>query len=420
MTFLQKFFRYILPLGLIALSIAVVIFMIRSGGSQRPERIDDGQAAVLVDAVEAREQSLNFTVRTQGPVRPRTETSLVAEVSGKVVAVSPDFIPGGFFRAGEVLLEIDPSDFQTAVKRAAAALASRQAQLADEQARSAQALKDWRGLGRTGDPPPLVAREPQLADAQANVLAAQADLEKARRDLQRTRISAPYDGLVRSKRVDVGQFVSPGSQLGVTFAVDRAEIRLPLAPADLAFLNLPTPTNDEVREPPVVRLQAEAGGETLTWEARLIRTEGVIDEASRVLYAVAEVVDPYGLLGQSTQPELRMGTFVRADIEGRYIENAVVLPRYVLRNDNTVLVANSERELEIREVTVARAEPQQVFLTSGVAGGELVITTTLDAPIPGTRLIISGETPPATRESAIAVDTTESEDTADAESVKEG
>lgn len=409
MTFARKFIRYILPMALIVLSIVTVVAMTRLAGSKRPDRVDTGQSAVLVDTVEAREQSLNFIVRSQGPVRPRTETTLVAEVSGKVVSVSPDFVAGGFFRAGEVLLEIDPSDFQTAVKRAEAALASRQAQLADEQARSAQALKDWRGLGRTGEPPPLVAREPQLADAQANVMAAQADLDKARRDLQRTRISAPYDGLVRSKRVDVGQFVSAGSQLGVTFAVDRAEIRLPLPSADLAFLNLPASADTTSTDFPAVRLQAEVGGQTLSWEARLIRTEGVIDESSRVLYAVAEVDDPYGLLGQSQQPELRMGTFVRAEIEGRYIEHAVVLPRYVLRNDNTVLVANGERELEIREVTVARAEPQQVYLTDGIKGGELVVTTTLDAPIPGTRLVISGETPPAAPETAVAVDTTEAQ-----------
>lgn len=414
MTFARKFFRYILPMGLIVLSIVVVIAMTRFAGGKRPERVDTGQSAVLVETVEAQERSLNFIVRSQGPVRPRTETTLVAEVSGRVVSVSADFVAGGFFRAGEVLLEIDPSDFQTAVKRAEAALASREAQLADEQARSAQALKDWRGLGRTGAPPPLVAREPQLADAQANVMAAQADLDKARRDLQRTRISAPYDGLVRSKRVDIGQFVAAGSQLGVTFAVDRAEIRLPLASADLAFLNLPSASQDSAAAFPAVRLQAEVGGQTQSWEARLIRTEGVIDESSRVLYAVAEVDDPYGLLGESEQPELRMGTFVRADIEGRYIENAVVLPRYVLRNDNTVLVANQERELEIRAVTVARAEPQEVYLTGGVKGGELVVTTTLDAPIPGTRLLISGEAQPATPDTAIAVDTT------DAEPVKEG
>ncbi|MEM1411312.1 MAG: efflux RND transporter periplasmic adaptor subunit [Pseudomonadota bacterium] len=378
---------------MIGLSIVAVIVMVTVSSGKRPPRADTGPAAVLVEAIPARARSLNFVVESQGPVRPRTETVVVAEVSGKVVSVSPDFVAGGFFRKGEVLLEIDPSDYATAVKRAEASLASRRAQLADEEARSKQAIKDWNNLGRSGEPPALVARQPQLADAKANVLAAQADLEKAQRDLQRTQITVPYDGLVRSKRVDIGQFVSPGTQLGVTFSVDTAEIRLPLSTTDVAFLDLPPSTDLVLADYPPVSLQASVAGQTKTWEARLIRTEGVIDESSRVLYAVAEVADPYGLLGESRQDELRMGTFVRAAIEGRFIENAVVLPRYVLRNDNTVLVANGERELEVRQVSVARAEPDEVYLTSGVEDGELVITTTLEAPIPGTRLIVSGEDP---------------------------
>ena len=404
MTFLQKFFRFILPLGLIICAVAVVIAMAAVSSGKRPAREPASQPAILVDAVRAEARSLNLVVDSQGAVRPRTETTLVSEVGGKVVAVSENFVAGGFFRAGDVLLQIDPSDYETAVKRAQAALASRQAKLADEQARATQAEKDWRNLGRQGNPPDLVLRKPQLADAQANVLAAEADLEKARRDLERTAISVPYDGLLSEKRVDVGQFVSPGTQLGVSFAVDSAEIRLPLSSSDLAFLDLPRATDKQPEDYPEVSLQAEVAGMTKTWAARLIRTEGVLDANSRVLYAVAEVRDPYGLLGESTQDELRMGTFVRAAIEGRFVDNVVVLPRFVLSNDNTVLVANDERELEVREVQVARAEPREVYLSGGVKAGELVITTNMDAPIPGTRLLISGDSATADTTAATAQD----------------
>lgn len=402
MTFVKKIFRYFLPLGVILLAIVVVIGMATIARGKRPDRQDTGQTAVLVETIPAVSRSLNFIVQSQGSVRPRTQTNLVAQVSGIIDSVSESFVAGGFFRAGEVLLQIDPSDYQTALKRAEAALASRKAKLAEEKSRSEQALKDWRNLGRAGDPPDLVMRKPQLADAMANVLAAEADIDKARRDLQRTKISVPYDGLLRERRVDIGQYVTPGTQLGISFAVDTAEIRLPLAADDLAFLNLPAATDTELEDYPVVSLSSEVGGVTKTWEAQLIRTEGVLDESSRVLYAVASVVDPYGFLGQSPQDELRMGTFVRAAIDGRYIDNVVVLPRYVLRNDNTVLVANRERELEVRQVVVARAEARQVYITDGVSDGELVVTTTLDAPIPGTRLVIRGEEPvnqPAVAES---------------------
>jgi RND family efflux transporter MFP subunit len=243
-------------------------------------------------------------------------------------------------------------------------------------------------------------RIPQLAEARAAVQAAEAELQEAERDLKRTRIKVPYDGLVRSKLVDVGQYVAPGTPLGVTFSIDKAEIRLPLSNNDLAFLDLPSATRLDRAHRIPVRLTADGavtGGE---WQAEIVRTEGVVDEASRVIYAVAEVVDPYAVLGLSRQAELKMGSFVRAEIQGLRADDVVVLPRAVLRPDDTVLVANAERKLEIRPVKVVRAEPRKVYISEGVQGGELIVTTSLDAPIPGTQLAVAGEDPPAPREEA--------------------
>ncbi len=389
----RKFFRYLLPVGLIVGSILVVAVMVSIAKSKRPERVDDQDQAVLVEAIPAEKTSLNFLVYSQGSAQPRTETTLVAEVAGKIVSVSENFIAGGFFRQGEVLLQIDPSDYETALLRAQAGLASRKAQLADQQARSEQALKDWTNLGRSGEPSDLVLRKPQLAEAQAGVQAAEAELKEAERNLQRTRIRVPYDGLVRSKLVDVGQFVAPGTPLGVTFAIDTAEIRLPLSASDLAYLDLPSATRlDQAHRVPVT-LTAETEGKNRSWHGEIVRTEGVVDSTSRVVYAVAEVVDPYGVLGLSEQPEMRMGTFVRAEIQGLRVDDIVVLPRPVLRADNTILVANEERLLEVRPVTVARSEPKLVYISEGIKAGDLVVTTSMDAPIPGTRLAIAGEAP---------------------------
>ncbi len=401
---MKKFFKYILPLGIIVLSIVAVVAMVAIAQGKRPERKDTGSQALVVDAISARVESLNFSVVSQGAVEPRTETTLVAEVSGQIVSVSSNFIAGGFFRKGEVLLQIDPSDYQTALMSAQAGLAARKAQLADQKARSEQALKDWNNLGRGGEPSDLVLRKPQLAEAQAAVQAAEAELRRAERNLERTHIKVPYDGLVRSKMVDVGQFVSPGTPLGVTFAVDYAEIRLPLSASDLRFLYLPSATRLDSAHRVPVRLVSSSKEGTREWDAEIVRTEGVVDQKSRVVYAVAEVVDPYGVLGKSAQTELKMGTFVRAEIQGLRAENVVVLPRSVLLNDNTVLVANRDRELEIRPVEVLRAEPRQVYLSSGIAEGELVVTTSLDAPIPGTRLAVSGEKAPAATPESIALE----------------
>lgn len=392
---MRGFFKYTLPLALILLSIVAVVALVVIAQGKRPDRLDTGPGAMVVEAIPARVESLNFTVYSQGAVAPRTQTTLVAEVSGQVVTISSNFIAGGFFRQGEMLLQIDPSDYETALLRAQATLAARRAQLRDATARTEQALKDWQNLGRQGEPSDLVLRKPQLAEAQAAVQAAEAELQQAERNLERTRIKVPYDGLVRSKGVDIGQYVTPGTPLGVTFAVDYAEIRLPLSANDMAYLDLPSATRlDRAHRVPVTLTATTQVGEQ-NWQAEIVRTEGVMDEMSRVVYAVAQVNDPYGVLGQSSQPQLRMGTFVRADILGLRADNVVVLPRSVLRSDNTVLVASAERELEIRKVEVLRAEPRRVYLSNGIKSGDLVITTSLDAPIAGTRLAIAGETAPA-------------------------
>ena len=388
-----KFFKYILPLALIGLSIVVVVVMVGIAKGKRPERKDTGTQAMVVDVIPARVESLNFLVNSQGAVNPRTQTKLVAEVSGQIVSVSGNFIAGGFFRQGEVLLQIDPSDYETALLAAQAGLAARKAQLADMKARSEQAMKDWVNLGRKGEPSDLTLRKPQLAEAQAAVQAAEAELKRAERNLERTRIKVPYDGLVRNKTVDIGQFVSPGTPLGTTFAIDYAEIRLPLSSGDMEFLDLPSATRlDRAHRVPVT-LTSETRDDSRQWQAEIVRTEGVVDDRSRVVYAVAEVIDPYGVLGLSNQPELRMGTFVRASIQGLRADNVVVLPRSVLRGGNTIVVANSSNQLEIRQVEVVRAEPRFIYISEGIEGGERVVTTSLDAPIPGTQLSVVGDRP---------------------------
>ncbi len=390
---MKKFLRYTLPLIIILTSLAVVFAMVAISKGKRPERKDEGPKAQLVDVITVKPESMHLMIGSQGSVLPRTETVLVAEVAGKVISVSSNFVAGGFFEQGEVLLRIDPSDYDAALKRAEANLASRQAQYADQKARSEQALKDWQNLGRTGEPSELTLRKPQLAEALAGVKAAEADLLKAQRDLDRTSIRAPYDGLVRSKQVDIGQYVAPGTALGVSFAIDIAEIRLPLAVEDLKFLNLPSAAGsavgNEPHDPVPVYLSAEGSGLPGSWKGEIVRTEGVVDQDSRVVYAVAQVTDPYAVLGKSRQAELRMGTFVRAEIEGIWLDNVVSLPRMALHEDQSVLLANSENELEIRQVSIVRAEPQVVYIGSGLKAGDRVVVTAIEAAIPGSKLAIA-------------------------------
>ena len=278
-----KFFKFILPLLLIIVSVVLVIALVVFQKSQSAERKPDVSKAVLVDTIEAEIVSLNFTVNSQGTVRPRTETTVVAEVSGKIVSVAPEFVAGGFFHQGEMLLQIDPSDYQTGLKRAEAALASRKAKLADETARSEQALKDWVNMGKSGQPSDLGLRKPQLADAQANVSAAEADVQKARRDLERTRITVPYDGLVRQKAVDIGQYVTPGTRLGVTFAVDTAEV-------SNAAISREATANEELKSTEQ-EVKSETISEEKTVESAVVETINNDAEANDIIFVEGKTKD---------------------------------------------------------------------------------------------------------------------------------
>lgn len=381
---MKKLFRYVLPPALIVASIIVVVIL-ATNRPEPPER-EPVETAMLVDTIAAEKAGDHFIVEAQGTVQPRTQTTLVPEVSGKVQRISDAFVAGGFFRAGEVLVEIDPSDYETAVKQAEAELAAARATLSNEQSRSEQARRDWEQLhGNEREPSALVLRIPQLEQARAAVQAAEAALAQAERNLERTRISLPYDGMVRSRSVDIGQYVSPGTTLGQAFAVDVAEVRLPLPDRDLAFVNLPRPGRDD-QPTPRVRFYADVGGERGSWTGEIVRTEGVVDETSRLTYAVAKIQDPYGLLGEDRSVPLPMGTYVQAEIRGRSAAGLMELPREALRDDNKLFIANEENRLEIRKVNVVRSTPQRVYLADSIEPGERVITTAIAAPIAGTKL----------------------------------
>ncbi len=362
-----------------ALAVAIVLFMNRP----QPEQREVTTPAMVVDTIEARGGAEQFRVSAQGTVRPTTQTQLASEVSGRIVAISDAFVAGGFFREDDVLVEIDPSDYEAALLQAEADLASARATLADETARSDQARQDWERLhGDRREPGELVLRLPQVARAQASVQAAEAAVLRARRNLERTRIRLPYDGMVRERQVDLGQFVSTGTILGTVFAVETAEIRLPLSDSDLAFLDLPTPgRNDQQR--PRVRLHGTVAGQRGEWNGEIVRTEGVIDENTRLSFAVVRISDPYGLIERERSLPLPMGTFVSAEIEGRSASGLLELPRSALRQGDTVLIAGADDRLEIRQVDVVRATPGSVYVHGAIEAGEQIITTAIQAPVPG-------------------------------------
>lgn len=356
-----------------------------------PEKQGEDPQARLVSTRMVAPTDTRVTVSSQGTVTPRTETSLVSEVSGVVQEVSNDFVAGGFFEKGDTLLQVDPSDYEAALKRAEAELAAARATLAQEVARADQARKDWESLERSGEPSPLVLREPYVEEARARVKAAEADVATARRELERTTIRAPYDGLIREKAVDVGQFVSVGTRLGSAFAVDYAEVRLPLSAEQRALIELAAGAT-QGGAGPSVRLTATAGDQRNTWRARLVRSEGVVDTESRVVYVVARVEDPYrlGPVGDRNPAPLEIGTFVSAEIQGRRLTNVYPIPRAALGADNRLVLVDSESRLRIRPVQVVWGDRSTAYVRAELGSPVRVVTSALEAPVDGMAVRLEG------------------------------
>jgi RND family efflux transporter MFP subunit len=387
--------KILLPVSIlvIASAIAAVLVLTRA----EPEKSHIEIQPLLVNATQVVKEQIQISVRAQGTITPRTTTAIISEVSGKIIEVSPSFKAGGFFNQGDLLLRIDDRNYRAEVKRAEAAVASARSNQATEQGIAEVAYQDWTKyrtkVTRSQTAEDLALRKPQLADAQAKLDYASADLDHARDQLERTEIRAPYEGIVRSKQADIGQYLNVGSQLAETFAIDTAELRMALPDSKLHYLNLPSVASSMKQDNfPRVDLYAEVGGELQQWQGRLVRTEGVFDERSRVLFAVAEIDDPYGIQTQQQQP-LRIGTFVNARIEGRLIQDLVVLPRHILRADNKIWVIDEQNRLQNRQIQLLRTEGENMYVTSGLSEGELVCLSNISGAIAGTLVRTATITP---------------------------
>jgi multidrug efflux system membrane fusion protein len=346
--------------------------------------------APLVRVVPVATGDIPMVVRTQGRVEPRAEIDLVAEVAGKVVEVAPTLAAGGFFGEGDLLVRIDPHDYALAVDRARAEVARAEVRIAMEKAEASVAVREWKDIGE-GAAPALVAREPQLAEAAAGLAAARAMLAQATRDLERTAIQAPFAGRVREEDVDVGQFIARGEKIARIYSTDVAEIRLPLADDDLAFLDLNMAWRDSEKNAPgpEVTVHAEFAGHRWHWKGRIVRTEGQIDPATHVIHAVASIDDPYGRGSDPARPPLAAGLFVEADITGRLASNVVTLPRAAMRGESRVLVVDADDRLRSRKVKVLRREGDRVIVSEGLATGERVCVSTLEVATDGMKVRVA-------------------------------
>lgn len=380
----MKFFGRLILIGTPLLIIVGfgLLFAVIFATRPTPEEADTVARPSAVFFATAEAEPVRLSVRTQGEVRPVTEIDLTAQVSGRIAYVNPAFVEGGFFEKDEVLIRLEDDDYRLAVTRAEAQVAQMRQVLVREQAESQLAREEWEALGE-GEASPLTLREPQLAEARARLAGAEASLAEARLNLSRTRVSAPFNGRVRSKAADLGQFVGAGSRLGRVFSTNLAEVSLPLSDRELSLLGIPLAFEAAPGEGPQVRLSAVVAGELRTWDARIARTASAIDPQTRTLQAIVQIEDPYGAAAVAAGAPLAMGLFVDAHIQGRVIETAYALPRSALRGAAEVYVIKADNTLDVRDVSVVDSSAERVVIIAGLEEGDRVVTSPLRAAADG-------------------------------------
>ncbi|MEM8492209.1 MAG: efflux RND transporter periplasmic adaptor subunit [Pseudomonadota bacterium] len=328
----------------------------------------------LVTYLLAEPEALQLTVTTQGTVEPARKVVLSSEVGGRVIRTSAKYVDGGFFRANETLLQLETADYELAITRAESSLATARQELAQEEGRALQAKREWREL-KNIKANALFLREPQLAAAKAKVAAAEAELGRAHRNLANTTISLPFDGRVITRNAGLGQFVSPGTTLATVYGSERVNVRLPITDRQLALLDLPlTASPREAENYPKAKIVAQLGGRAHEWTGVIRRTDALIDETSRTLYAIAEIDQPFTTTPGTDRPPLMPGMFVEAELEGRLIPGLTRLPRSAITNENTLRIVDAESTIRERLVQSIHRDQRSVWITD-LQGGERVVVS---------------------------------------------
>ena len=369
---------------IVILIAGVLVFFLFSSMKKPPEEKEEVDNTPIVAVEPISVAPMTLQVNSYGVVEPKYETELVAQISGQIVELSDTFVRGGFVKQGQLLARIDPNDYEAALIDAEATMASARASLQTERAQGQVAEQEWKRITDTS-PTELSLRKPQLAQEIARVKAAQASVLRAKRNLERTEIRAPYDAMIDSRNVGLGSFVGTGSMVGKLLGTAIAEVRLPVADNQLEFL-IAQGENAKVN-----LIGTFAGRETI-WAAKIVRNEGVIDSKSRMSYLVAEINDPYALLDDNNETPVRFGSYVKAKILGLELAQATSIPRYLVENSRVALL-DSESKLHYSEVTIVRQNGKNVIISKGLSDGDQLIVSALDYPIDGMKLALIGDKP---------------------------
>ena len=366
---------FVIPTAIVLLFLSVAATLMATAPVLEPANDTPKPLTVRVRTIET--ESIELKVHSQGSVAPSTVSQLIPEVSGRVTWTSPSLVAGGFFEAGQELARIDDLDYRNAQDRSNAALkrATAEVEHAKYEYRRLRSLAERKLVSRSALENGLRA----YRVTQATFEDAQANSEQAKENVKRTVLRAPFTGLVRAENIDIGQFASRGQAIATLYANDVVEVRLPIADRQLAFLNLPPLRNGNFPKDmqPTVKLSADYGGQVRQWFGKIVRAEAEIDTSSRMVHLVARVES------SKDSQDLSVGLFVTAEIAGLAVENIVRLPRSAIRNDNQVLVVDTENRLRFRDIQPLRLYRDNVLINAGLNPGERVCISTVQTAIDG-------------------------------------
>ena len=392
--------KKILPIVIIIVVLGIIAALFLFQPKAQKRKANNGPV-INVELMDIVQTDIVPQILSYGLVEPRTRTTLVSQVGGRIVSISEQFRDGGFFNEGDSLMQIDPTDHQVDVDIALADVAQAEQALAEEHAQADQAKSDWKRLGASESISPLVLRKPQLKAAQANVNSAKARLKQAQTNLERTSVKAPYSGRVLSTNVDLGQVVTNNTELGEVYATDMIEVRLPVKNEDLPLLNLPEYYRGQEQvsqDLPLVNIHSELAKDE-TWQAQLVRTAGSIDETSRQLYVVARIDDPFGEKAQG-RFQLKIGQYVKAEINGANLNSAISIPNKAIYQGSYVYLFK-DGAVYRTPIEIRWQNQDTAVISKGITAGDQLVVSPLGQVTSGTLVKVSSN---SATDSATATD----------------
>ena len=382
----QKVIKILLPLVILAVGIIVMRVLILSRSVPQKEVRENPGA--LVEVISAAKQDKQLQIYGTGTVQPEQEVTITMQVDGLIDKVAPDFVAGSFFRQGERLFSVEAIDYELALDRAKTALIKAENEITIIESKATVARQEWQRLKLDDqeEPNPLIVYAPQLEDAKANRSAAIAALKQAELNLQRTRVVAPFNCLVRSEEVGLGKYVRSGNNVAMIASVDAAEIVVPLPLDDLQWIN--TPSQNPGNKGSLTTVSLKVGDKDYKWQGKVVRSLGEVDPRSRMARLVVRVDDPYGLHDRKTENRmnLELGMFVEVLFAGEVLTDVIELPRTALRENSSVWVMDNDQKLRVKHVEIARMEKQSALISAGLQEGDMVILTALLGGVDGMKL----------------------------------